>query len=81
MPAWLGPSRAPAARAQIPTHVGPWRLATPRTVQKLKRLGLAVDFWTINEPEEARALVALGADGIMTDDPARIVPAVRSAGG
>jgi glycerophosphoryl diester phosphodiesterase len=48
---------------------------------KLHRIGLAVDFWTINDPDEARRLVALGADGIMTDDPARIVPAVRGAGG
>jgi len=81
---WLWPRRLrwrrPAAtRAQIPTGAGPLRFATPRTLAKLHALGVAVDFWTINDPAEARALVALGADGIMTDDPARIVPAVREA--
>ena len=39
-------------------------------------LGLRVDFWTVNEPDEARRLLALGADGIMTDDPARVGPSV-----
>jgi glycerophosphoryl diester phosphodiesterase len=83
---WLLPSvlrrtRPPGTRAQIPTHSGPIPLATRRTLAKLHRIGLAVDFWTINDPEEARRLVALGVDGIMTDDPSRIVPAVRAAGG
>lgn len=82
--AWLLPrpfARPRGTRAQIPTHFGPWPLATRRTVDKLHELGLSVDYWTINEPERARALVELGADGVMTDDPARIVPAVRAAGG
>jgi glycerophosphoryl diester phosphodiesterase len=80
-PSWLPGCRPAGTRAQIPTRSGRFELATPRTIAKLKRLGLGVDFWTINDPAEARALVALGADGIMTDDPARIVPAVRAAGG
>jgi glycerophosphoryl diester phosphodiesterase len=83
--AWLVPramyGRPPGTRAQIPTHVGPWPIGTRRVVEKLHALGLGVDYWTINDPDEARRLVALGADGIMTDDPGRIVPAVRAAGG
>jgi glycerophosphoryl diester phosphodiesterase len=82
---WLVPrslyGRPPGTRAQIPTHAGPWPIGTERLIDKLHALGLAVDYWTINDPEEARRLVALGADGIMTDDPALVVPAVRSAGG
>jgi glycerophosphoryl diester phosphodiesterase len=83
---WLWPRllrfRPPAGtRAQIPTRSGPFHFATRGTLRKLHRLGLSVDFWTINDPEEAKALVLLGADGVMTDDPARIVPAVRAAGG
>jgi len=81
LPGWLRRSRPPGTRAQIPTRSGPVPLATRATLAKLHRIGLAVDFWTINDPDEARRLVALGADGIMTDDPARIVPAVRGAGG
>jgi glycerophosphoryl diester phosphodiesterase len=78
-PRWLRRGPAPGTRAQIPTRSGPLRFATRRTLAKLHALGLKVDFWTINEPATAARLVALGADGIMTDDPARIVPAVRAA--
>lgn len=83
---WLVPAvaqgrRPPGQRAQIPTRVGVLTLATRCTVDKLHALGLAVDFWTVNDPILARELVGLGADGVMTDDPARIVPAVRAAGG
>jgi glycerophosphoryl diester phosphodiesterase len=80
-PSWLRLAPPPGTRAQIPTRSGPFRLATRRTLDKLHRIGLRVDYWTINDPAEAKLLVALGADGVMTDDPARIVPAVRSAGG
>ena len=83
---WLMPisfrgTPVPGTRAQIPTHAGPLRFATTCSLKKLKQLGLHVDYWTINDPNEARRLVALGVDGIMTDDPALIVPAVRAAGG
>ena len=78
-PSFLGCTPPPKCRAQIPTRTGPFPLDTPRLLEKLRRLGLAVDFWTINDPDDARRLVRLGADGIMTDDPARIVPAVREA--
>lgn len=30
---------------------------------------LAVHYWTINDPEEMRYLIGIGADGIMTDYP------------
>jgi glycerophosphoryl diester phosphodiesterase len=80
-PSWLRLGPPPGTRAQIPTHSGPFRFATRGVVGKLQRIGLRVDFWTINDVEQAKALVALGVDGIMTDDPARIVPAVRAAGG
>jgi glycerophosphoryl diester phosphodiesterase len=62
--------------AQVPTNVGPIRLDTKRFVEKCHALGMRVDFWTINDPSEALRLRALGADGVMTDDPARIVRAL-----
>lgn len=37
-------------------------------INKCHELGLAVDFWVINRPEQAAELLSLGADGIMTDD-------------
>jgi glycerophosphoryl diester phosphodiesterase len=68
-----GPFRCRAHRAQLPVSLGkPWVIA------RMKALGLAVDFWTVDDPELARHLVALGADGIMTNDPRRIIPALRS---
>ena len=79
VPKWLQRGTPAATRAQIPTHAGLLQLATPRKLDKLRQLGLRVDYWTINDPNEARRLVALGADGIMTDDPACIVPVVRAA--
>ncbi len=68
-----GPFRSRAQRAQLPLS-----LARPWVVARMKALGLAVDFWTVDDPDEARRLVALGADGIMTNDPRRIVPAIRA---
>ncbi|HVV82230.1 MAG TPA: glycerophosphodiester phosphodiesterase [Kofleriaceae bacterium] len=65
--------------AQVPVKAGPVRLDRPVFIAKCHRLGIRVDFWTINDPAEARRLIALGADGIMTDDPARMAPALREA--
>jgi glycerophosphoryl diester phosphodiesterase len=66
-----------SAAAQIPTHLGGFDFSTPRFIAKLHALGLRVDYWTINDESSARALFAAGADGIITDDPARMVPLVR----
>ncbi|MCS6900192.1 MAG: glycerophosphodiester phosphodiesterase [Myxococcales bacterium] len=81
--AWLALAPAPLLRmyppgtaAQIPTRLGPVAADTPAFLDRCHRLGLQVHFWTINDPEEARRLLALGADGIMTDDPRRVGPAV-----
>lgn len=67
----------PGQAAQIPTHAGRIRLDTPRMLRKCHALGLRVDYWTINDPADARRLLELGADGIMTDDPAAIAPVFR----
>lgn len=83
--AWLALAPASLLRpvaagtaAQIPTRLGPVAADTPAFLDRCHRLGLQVHFWTINEPEEARRLLALGADGIMTDDPRRVGPTVLS---
>ena len=44
-------------------------------------LDIRVDYWTINDPDEARKLLELGADGIMTDDPKAIAPVFRECRG
>ena len=58
--------------AQIPTHQGPLRFDRTTFIAKCHAAGLRVDFWTIDDVEEARRLIGLGADGIMTNDPAAL---------
>jgi glycerophosphoryl diester phosphodiesterase len=65
--------------AQIPTHQGRIRLDGPRFVARLHAIGVRVDYWTIDDPAEAVALVKAGADGIVTNDPAAVGAAVRAA--
>lgn len=67
-----GPLSPPGMAAQLPIS-----LARPWVIRRCHALRLRVDFWTVNEPALAQALVAMGADGVMTDDPAAIVPAIR----
>jgi glycerophosphoryl diester phosphodiesterase len=45
---------------------------TKQFIDKCHNLGLAVDFWVINQRAQASELLDLGADGIMTDDPRAI---------
>jgi len=63
--------------AQVPVKAGPVVLGRTGFVDKCHRLGMRVDFWTVNQPADARRLIELGADGIMTDDPGRMAPALR----
>lgn len=56
--------------AQIPVSQGPLHFDRAPFIAKCHSLGLRVDFWTIDSVEEAERLLALGADGIMTNDPA-----------
>jgi glycerophosphoryl diester phosphodiesterase len=67
-----GPLAPPGKAAQLPLS-----LAQPWVIRRCHALGLRVDYWTVNEPALAQSLVEMGADGIMTDDPATIVPALR----
>ncbi len=64
---------------QIPVAVGRLRLDRPAFLAKCHALGLRVDYWTINDPAAARELISRGADGIMTDDPARMIAELRGA--
>ena len=52
--------------------------ASQRAIDRLHARGLRVDFWAIDDPEEARRLLAMGADGIMTDDVRSVAPAFSS---
>ena len=60
--------------AQLPLALGSVPLPRPWLVDRCRRAGLRLDFWTVNTPEDARRIAALGVDGIMTDDPGTIAP-------
>jgi glycerophosphoryl diester phosphodiesterase len=61
------------------------RLCTPAAVAGWRRRGLAVNVWTVDDPARIRALAAMGASGIITNDPAGALRALsltpRSDGG
>ncbi len=59
---------------QIPLRAGPFDLASRAFLEKCHQLGLRVDYWTINDPIVAEVLLDRGADGMITDDPARLKP-------
>lgn len=68
--------RVPGHAAQVPRRAYGVRFDTQAAIDRFHQLGLRVDFWTIDDPEEARRLFAMGADGIMTDDPRRLCAAL-----
>lgn len=61
--------------AQIPVKQGPIHFDRATFIAKCHNLGLRVDFWTIDDRAEAERLLGLGADGIITNDPAALRPA------
>lgn len=60
--------------AQVPVSQGAIRFDRAPFIAKCHSLGLRVDFWTIDDLATAERLLALGADGIMTNDPAALRP-------
>ena len=63
--------------AQVPVKQGPIRFDRTQFIAKCHLVGLRVDFWVVDDREEASRLLQLGADGIMTNDPATMRGLVR----
>ena len=53
--------------AQVPERMWGVRVVSPRSVRLLKRAGVEVHVWTINDPADMRRLLDLGVDGLVTD--------------
>jgi glycerophosphoryl diester phosphodiesterase len=70
---------SPGSVAQVPVRYGPIVFGSRRFIAKCHALGLRVDFWTIDDPAEAERLLDLGADGVMTNDPAALAPVFAAA--
>lgn len=65
---------------QIPMEEMGFDLASSGLIQAAHRHNLAVHYWTIDEPEDMRLLAELGADGIMTNYPHRLVEVLAESG-
>ena len=71
---YLSALAAPRAQAlQIPDRLGPREVLTPSLVRDARRLGLKLEVWTVNEPQDMRRLLAVPVDGIITDYPDRLL--------
>jgi len=66
------------AALQIPVRRRGIELITPSLVAAAHALGVRVDAWTINEPEEMRRLLGLGVDVVMTDRPEELEKVLRA---
>jgi glycerophosphoryl diester phosphodiesterase len=70
------PAPIGAWRLQIPERFGALSLDRRWVIERARAVGLRVDYWVVNDEQRAAALLALGADGVVTDDPARLAPVV-----
>lgn len=67
-----------AVALQIPPTFGDVTLVDAASVAAAHALGAEVHVWTINDPAEARRLLALGCDGIISDVPHVMRPIVEA---
>ena len=63
---WL---RVEGFAAQVPRRAYGVSFTTQDALDRFHAVGVKVELWTIDDPDEADRLVALGADGVMTNDP------------
>ena len=63
---------------QIPEWSGRTRVVSARFVEYAHDAGLGVQVWTVDTPDAARRLLALGVDALITDRPDVIVPLVAA---
>jgi glycerophosphoryl diester phosphodiesterase len=52
---------------QIPTKAAGITTVAPRILSRLRRAGVEVHVWTINDPAEMRELLDAGVDGLVSD--------------
>ncbi|WP_134323348.1 glycerophosphodiester phosphodiesterase family protein [Cumulibacter soli] len=55
--------------AQVPMSYAGRRVVDRRFVESAHQLGKKVHVWTVDDPDDMRALLDLGVDGIITDKP------------
>ena len=71
---FLDPLLSPDVHAfQLPVKAGAFSLDGKRLLQNLHRRNIAIHYWTIDEPAEMQRLIELGADGLITNFPDRML--------
>jgi glycerophosphoryl diester phosphodiesterase len=76
---WCGisPGRVPYQAFQVPETSGSTRVVSPRFVELAHKAGIAVQVWTVDEPNDIRRLLDWGVDGIISDRPDVAAETVR----
>jgi glycerophosphoryl diester phosphodiesterase len=65
---------------QVPVRSGGLEIVNRTFVEVAHSRGLQVHVWTIDDIAQMRALIELGVDGIMTDQPRRLAELARELG-
>lgn len=66
----VGPALERAADLGLDAVHPPVRRVHAATAQRARALGLALNVWTVNEPNDLSAMLALEVASVITDDPA-----------
>lgn len=77
---WLGLAgryHLPVRALQFWSNIGPFPIITERLVTAAHRYNFEIHGWTVNKTEEMERLINLGVDGIITDDPVRLLELVQ----
>jgi len=76
---WLhvSPGRVPYRAFQVPETNGATRVISPQFVRLAHKAGLAVQVWTVDDPDDMRRLLDWGVDGIISDRPDVAAEVVR----
>lgn len=70
----------PLHAVQVPMRRGPIRVVTPHFVSRCQAVGLAVHVWVIDEPGDMEELLAMGVDGLVTDDAVALAAVMGARG-
>ena len=68
--------RPPGVAFQVPEYKGLRRVVSKNVIDAVHRFDVEVHVWTVNEPVHITRLLDWGVDGIMTDDPFVMAPAL-----
>ncbi|TAJ75550.1 glycerophosphodiester phosphodiesterase [bacterium] len=75
----IGHFDPPGQALQIPCEYNGMTLVSEQTLEAAHELGIEMFVWTVNDTSEMARLLGLGADGIITDYPARLRDLVSQA--